>query len=75
VLTQEAGRPVDGPVLTDWAARVVDVVRWVAVAVVPAAHRFQPDDRRFTGGRAFLLMLLAMTIGQLVLHNLAQHTW
>jgi hypothetical protein len=42
---------------------------------VPAPHRFQPDDRRFTGGLAFLLMLLATTIGQLVLQSLAQHTW
>ena len=42
---------------------------------VPAPHRFQPGDRRLAGGKAFVYLLVAGVVGQLVLHTLAQHTW
>jgi hypothetical protein len=42
---------------------------------VPAPHRFQPADRRRTGGVTFVWLLVACLVGQLVLHTLAQHTW
>ncbi len=41
----------------------------------PAPHRFQPGDRRHTGGASFVWLLLACLLGQIVLHGLAQHTW
>ncbi len=45
------------------------------VLPVPAPHRFQPGDRRLTGGKAFIYLLLACFLGQAVSAALAQHTW
>jgi hypothetical protein len=41
----------------------------------PAPHRWQPADRRRTGGETFVWLLLAAVAGKVVLSSLQQHTW